>query len=303
VVGREVQAMTIRRRMGIAAALAVTALPVAVGSEAAASTVTAPRSATTLPSGYIRVDSGYMNLPAGFISGGSVTCPATSSGVARRPQSGGAVVSSSSTAVNISDSYPTPNGWIVDVSNASSTATTFDVWAVCAKPKKAYGQYSSAQIANPPGSDVFGSAACPVGTKVLGGGAQSAQANLHETVNSSWPYKSGSTYYWGVYMNNAGTGDLAFYVYAVCSKYSVSKTGYGIIDGTMVSNPAGTQTEAAVSCPTGQAVSGGGIVVTSSQATVNINTTDPYSDTSWDNFENNASGFGDSLLPIAICAS
>jgi hypothetical protein len=295
--------MAFRRRIGVASALAVTAALAVLGSPATAATAASSHPATTLPSGYIRVESGYKNLAAQSLSGGSVTCPVTSSGVALRPQSGGAVVSSSSTAVNINDSYPSSNGWIVDVSNASASASSFDVWVVCAKPKRAYGQYSSALVGSPPGSDVFGSAACPAGTKVLGGGAQSASPDLHQTMNSSWPYKVGSTYYWGVYMNNAGTGDDSFYVLAVCSKYSVSKAGYGIVDGTMVSNPAGTQTEASVTCPSGQAVIGGGIEASSAQPAVNINTTDPYSDTSWDNFENNASVAGDSLLPIAICAS
>src|SRR5690349_14858620 len=52
-----------------------------------------PQSSTAVPGGYKIVSAGF-SVAAGTEASGSVTCPATSGGATRRPQSGGVVITS-----------------------------------------------------------------------------------------------------------------------------------------------------------------------------------------------------------------
>jgi hypothetical protein len=143
-------------------------------------------------------------------------------------------------------------------------------------------------------SQYSGFQACPTGTKILGGGAVA----LGGLINSSYPVSNG----WHADVNGDGSTGAEFAVYAVCSKYSVATTGYGVHAGTTVDNPPGSETFAAAFCPSGQVPLGGGVSSTSSDTSVNINSTWPISG-GWGAYENNASSFDRSITPYVICAA
>jgi hypothetical protein len=76
-------------------------------------------------------------------------------------------------------------------------------------------------IANPANTQNFGSATCPAGEYVTGGGAFGSFGGVTQSVNSSFPFKNPSTVAapnaWGVWMNNADAAAHTFNVYAVCA--------------------------------------------------------------------------------------
>jgi hypothetical protein len=258
----------------------------------------APQIPTVIPSGYKIVRSAWMTSANGLRTFGYVSCPPTSSGVARYPQGGGVVVASFNVLANVSSSYPNGINWQVDVNNASGTDTTFQVYAVCAKPRTNYQAVPSVSITNPAGAQTGGFQKCPTGTKVLGGGAIDGSGDLTTNINSSYPTSNG----WHVDMNNGSATSTHFTVWVVCSSYSATKQNYGVHVGTSVDNPAGVQTLASVACPSGQSSLGGGVYSNSSSTAVNLNSSYPVTG-GWDDFESNASIGDQSITPYVVCAT
>ena len=81
-----------------------------------------------------------------------------------------------------------------------------------------YQLVESAEIANPAGSQDFGSVPCPAGKSVLGGGVYGS-GDIDQSVNGSYPGDPdgvGSTNGWNGYMNNKSATDETFRVYAIC---------------------------------------------------------------------------------------
>lgn len=165
------------------------------------------------------------------------------------------------------------------------------------KPPKAppgYTVVNSGTIDNPAGLQSRGNAVCPSGTVVLGGGGYSNSVATDVNLNSSFP--NGSTE-WSVDMNNAGSIDSSFVVYAVCANQPKK---YSIEDGTSVDNPPGDQTTATVSCPAGTDLLGGGGYSNSIETSVNINMTLPNNE-GWLVNMNNDSGSDAAEMAMAIC--
>jgi hypothetical protein len=298
---------TVRTHRKIAAAFTgavVAALAVGgVGPAATAAHFQSTQAHTPVPAGY-KILTAPFEAGAGNVVEGSVTCPLTTTGVQLRPQSGGVIISSTSLAANINSMYPSANGWIVWVNNASSATTRFDVWAVCAKPKTAYTQTATAALSNPAGTQSHGTAFCPSGTKILGGGASSPNLDVNQNINDSMPFHRGSTYGWTVYMNNAGSANETFSVWAVCSAYSVSHAGYTIVEGATTTDPGGTQTGSHATCPPGDSPLGGGETNSSVSTLASLNADWPLAGSiSWAAFENNGNSSPDTQNAWVICAS
>jgi hypothetical protein len=282
----------------------VTALGLSAVAGAGASTVHAavgkhpPPAALatpTKPTGYKVVISSPFTAAAATQTHGTVTCPLTKKGVQTEPTGGGALVSGTDTALNINSSYPSGAGWAADVNNAGGTDTQFEVIAACSLPTKGY----TAVVSLSPGTagvQSRGTANCPKGTKVLGGGALSDSPATSDNINSSFP--SGNS--WIVDMNNGSGTNTGFSVYVVCSKYP-AKTGYQVVAGSAVDNPSGAQSLALAACPSGTVPLGGGALSGSGSTSVNLNTTYP-SNPSWASYENNTSGNDAALTSYAICA-
>jgi hypothetical protein len=191
---------------------------------------------------------------------------------------------------------PTSSGWRADVNNASGADTTFDVYAVCAKAPRYYQVVESSPIANPAFGEANATAACPVGTKVLGGGAYSESGDTAVDINTTIPQSNA----WRVDMNNGSAFSTAYEVYAVCAH---KPGGYIVQTGSQVAAPAGQQTLANVTCPAPTVPLGGGVYSSSSSTLVNVNTTIPSTPINgWETYVNNASPSAATITASVICA-
>jgi hypothetical protein len=280
---------------------ALTILVLAGGTTAAAKTDTrgAPATATTKPAGYTLVTSGFISVANFSQASGQVTCPRTSSGAIRRPQSGGVFVSSSSLYANVNSSYPDSDGvsWDGYVNNYGGGTTSFEVWAVCAKPHSGYVRAESSGLNNAAGTQSGFTEVCPTGTHILGGGGFLSSPGF-ANINSSYPSGNG----WHVDANNGTTASEGFAVFAICSKYALSTTGYAVHVGSAADNPPLTETAIGLNCPAGQSSLGGGVYSNSTSTSVNLNGTQPTTG-GWESWMNNATSNDAAVTPYVICAS
>jgi hypothetical protein len=165
------------------------------------------------------------------------------------------------------------------------------------KPPKAppgYTVVNSGAVDNPAGRQTRGTATCPTGTVVLGGGVYSSSGDTSINLNSSFP--TGSTG-WSADMNNASSEDASAVVYAVCAQRPKK---YSIVESTEIENPSGEQTEATASCPANTQVLGGGGYSTSAELGVNLNST-LVNLQGWLVEMNNGSVADADAMAIAIC--
>jgi hypothetical protein len=280
--------------LGFCSALAT--MSVAGVTVAAASTISPGAAAAAKPAGYAIVSATF-SLPNGSLVPGSVACP-KKKGVQTVPLSGGAEIGSSSLAANINSSYPSATGWHVDADNLSGAATTFSVYAVCAKKLPGYIQQQSAPVSNPADTQSGDGYMCPNGDVLTGGGALSATASAQVNLNSSWP---SGTKIWFAYMDNASSTGTSFTVFHVCAKLNVSHTHYTEISGPATPNPAGHETNTSAFCGS-LAVIGGGVVSSGIGVSTTINTTFPFTG-GWGGNENNSSTSSAFVTAFALCAS
>jgi hypothetical protein len=244
--------------------------------------------------GYVIVDSGALMAPDAAQSSGQVNCPAGT-----KPLGGGVLISSSSLLANVNGSYPIAtggSGWGAFVNNNSGSATTFHVYAVCAMKPAGY-KVAHAAVTNPPASQTKAVATCPAGSKVLGGGGISSSTSVSANLNTTIPASPKS---WRADANNPTGSSQVVTAYAVCGK---NVTGWKMVTGSSVSNPAGTETHSVADCPGGRAVLGGGVYSSSFDLNVNINSSYPVSTIEWSGFENNNSGTAATTATYVICAT
>jgi hypothetical protein len=146
------------------------------------------------------------------------------------------------------------------------------------------------------GTQTRGIASCPALTVIWGGGVFIDSSELGANVNSSFP--SGNS--WIGDVNNAGGSDTTFTVYAICAKQP--RNGYSVQAAT-VTNSAGTQNTAQVTCPGTSKILGGGGFSSSKSTLVNINSTIPVGKKSWRVDMNNATAFDTSVTAYAVCGA
>jgi hypothetical protein len=271
-----------------AAKAPVTGTPAAAPAAGKAAPAASPALAAGAPRGYVIVTSGFLTANTGTQTRGTVTCP-----VGKVPFGGGAFVSSSSTAANINSSIPSANGWLADINNASGFATTFDVYAICAKAPLSYQVVVSPAPTNPAFSQTTASVACPIGTTVLGGGGYSFSGSTAVNINTTLPAGNG----WRTDMNNGTASDTALETYAICGH---KPRGYVVVAAPAVSNPPG-ETLATVACPAPTVPLSGGGFSFSGNTLVNMNSTLPISG-GWEVYENNATTGTTSIEAYVICA-
>lgn len=285
--------------LGLGSALTILVLAGGTTAAAKTSTLGAPGASTAKPAGYKLVNSGFITVANNAQVFGRATCPRMTTGAIRRPQSGGVFFTSSSLFANVNSSYPDADGvsWDAYVNNDSGVSSSFEVWAVCARPRTGYTRVETAGLINPNGSQNSFTQVCPTGKKVLGGGAYLTSAG-YANINSSYPSGNG----WHVDANNGSGFDETFDVFAICSSYPVSTTHYGVHVGSFVDNPPSTETPVTLNCPTGQSSLGGGVFSNSTSTSVNINGTQPVTG-GWVSWMNNATSNDQSILPYVICAT
>ncbi len=249
------------------------------------------------PAGYAVVSSGP--LPAGYGSQdlGLVSCP-----VNTVVYGGGVLLASDSLDANVNSSWPSSNGWSAYVNNASTTSTSFTVYAVCGAAPPDYAVIEGNALDNPPHSQTIATATCPKGTDVLGGGGLSNTESLEANLSSSLPaatmrpLRKG----WFVIMNNAGSDDAKVTPWAICGK----PKGYSIQVGTQVAAPAGSESLATATCPGATVPFGGGVLSNSLSVNTDINSTfpDPDAVAGWGVDENNGDMNPQSIQAYAVCA-
>jgi hypothetical protein len=245
-------------------------------------------STDSVPPGYTQVHSGLLPAADQAQTRGSATCPAGTV-----PLGGGVFVLSQSTLANVNSSFPTANGWIADVNNASGAATSFEVSVICGLQPKHYSIVQSDQVLNPAASHTTGAATCPIGSKPLGGGALSNSSSTFVNLNSTFP--KGSS--WRVAENNSTTTDKSFSVFAVCGKLA----GYQVLQGLDLPTPGGAQSLVSVTCPDSQLAISGGALSSSSSIGVNLNGS-TIDGRNWNSWINNSTAVNATARPIVVCA-
>ena len=250
------------------------------------------------PAGYVTVHSALVSAPNGLQTHGVVVCPA-----GKVVLGGGVDVQSSSVDANVNGTYPEgTTAWGADVNNASGATISFRVWAVCGKQNAAYKVVESPfAIDVPPHSDTPFSVSCPIGTKVLGGGAATDSSSTDVNLNSSYPTHkklgTGTQFTWNVDVNNATASDWFVTPVAVCG----TSRGYRVVTGPKVNMIAGGKTTAHVTCPSPTRPLSGGLLAHSGNVGVNLNGSFP-STTAWRVAENDALLLSATFTPYAVCA-
>jgi hypothetical protein len=157
---------------------------------------------------YQIVESSPFANPADTQSSGSVTCPGRTV-----PLGGGALSQSGSVAVNMNTTIPFGRGWRTDMNNNTTPATTFEVFAVCARQPRNYTVVTGTPVTNPGFTQTLATATCPAPTVPLGGGAFSGSSSPAVDLNTTFP--SGNN--WDVYEDNTAIGSTSLTAYAVCA--------------------------------------------------------------------------------------
>jgi hypothetical protein len=241
------------------------------------------------PKLYTVVTDGPLTAPTSNQTDASVSCPAGTV-----VWGGGASVPGSSVAVNIAASFPTDNGWYVEVNNISGASASFSVSAVCAQRPRKYTIWESAEYDTPPQSQSSGAQACPGNATVLGGGVASTAGSFVTDINSTMPAGNG----WAAYMSSTATRPTSFNVYAICGK---APLGYGVVTGPAASTPPFSRSETSVSCPGKARPLSGGVLSGSRSPSVTLNSSMPTAH-GWSVWQDNAGGVSAPFTAYAICA-
>lgn len=288
--------MSLGNRMVLYAGLACTVLGLAPAMTAAAGTrAPAVRAAADAPPGYVIKTVSHISLPSNTTGTRRITCPK-----GKVVLSGGAYVASPSVMTGINSSYPrSKRTWVVFANNFSGAATTFNVYAVCAKEPAGYAQLESSPVFNAPGQQTSGTMNCGSGDVLLGGGVITNNLTTSVAMTSSYPATSAS---WTAAVSNFSGSADGFAVVVICAQ---PLTHYAI-PSTSASDPAGVQKGIIQDCTRPAVVLGGGNQ--SSNTTnlrISIKTTQPFpaSGTSWKSGENNDTGSATTLTSYAICAT
>lgn len=158
---------------------------------------------------------------------------------------------------------------------------------------KRYVVVNSGALSASTGTQTRGTATCPAGAVIWGGGVFVSSISLAANINSSFP--SGNA--WLGDVNNASGSSTTFNVYAICAKQP--RTGYSVRTASF-SNPVGAQTTGSVTCPAHSKPLGGGGFSSSGNTSVNINSDLPLGN-GWRVDMNNASTTAASLTTYVIC--
>jgi hypothetical protein len=247
-------------------------------------------------SGYEVVESGWLSDWAGVQTHDEVVCPAN-----KLPLGGGAQLLSTSVDQNLAGSYPTTQGWAVDVNNTTMTDGQFDIYAVCGNPE-GYKVIDYHSIAWPPGTPEVGGGGdegCTKGTKVLAGGARADTTDLNVRIRDSFPLFQNEGNWppgkWDFKTDNIGTQTVDLDEFLICAKV---KHTYQVVKGQTSIDRAGTREQLNVYCPTGTRPLGGGVEVDAGVGPT-LNSTFPWP-TGWAGIEANPSSedvnFSDSVV-------
>ncbi len=245
--------------------------------------------------GYQVVESGTLTDWAGIQTHDEIVCP-----TGKVPIGGGAQLFSSALGENLASSYPTTQGWAVDVNNATTTDGLYDLYAVCANPQ-GYFVYGYGPFISHAGHGGAADDGCGRNMKVLGGGSRTHTTDVNVSLQQSYPLPEGLANWapglWQIEMTNPTAQDLSFDEFVICGKI---KHTYQVVQGTSSVDRAGTREQINVYCPTGTRPLGGGVQASSIDTGVTINSSFPWP-TGWSGIENNTSTEDATFSSSVVC--
>jgi hypothetical protein len=193
--------------------------------------------------GYTQVISPTFLAPPGMQTEGTVSCP---SGTV--PLGGGTGIHPVGTGAHITSSFPSPNGWVTEVSTGLADVV-FNVQVVCARQPKQYAVVTNSGTVRS-GAQTGVDAACPVGTRPLGGGVQSTAGDATANLAASIP----TNHDWLVSENNGSSAAIQVTSYAICGRVR----GSTLVAGAPTQLRGQETTLVSASCPAGTMPLGGG---------------------------------------------
>lgn len=212
------------------------------------------------------------------------------------PFGGGVFTGVSNLLLNVNDSFPSGNGWVGDVNNASGETTNASAVVMCGHKPTNYKVVKAKAVKNPSGRHTVATASCPSGSKPIGGGAAATSSDLFTNMASTFPQGKA----WRVDENNASAGGDMVTPFAICGQVP----GYHVVVGPAGNLTAQTEVLTTADCPSGLIAIGGGAFASTSSVGVNINETGPgESDNEWISFINNDSGVNFTGSSVAVCAA
>jgi hypothetical protein len=287
----------------------VTVLAMAAGAQAAAATdppAPSPGAVAGRPvAGYDAASGGAKDYEVVESGGRSdwpeaqthdeVVCPVG------KPISGGAQIFSSGLGENLASSYPTTQGWAVDVNNTTTVPGVFDIYAVCANPRD-YKVIGYNDFDRQPGATAGGDHGCTKGTKLLGGGVRANTTDTNVSIRESEPlpqdFANWAPGMWLSLVANGSSQYLDVDSFLICGEV---KHTYQVIKGTTSVDRAGTREQLNVYCPTGTRPLGGGVDVdTHAGLGVTLNSTFPWP-TGWSTIENNTTTEDATFTDSVVC--
>src|SRR4051812_35068322 len=262
----------------------------------------APASAAPMPAGYTVAFSTQVTAADGTHTRAVAHCPKGTV-----PFGGGAFAFAPGLTAGLASSFPTANGWAVEMNNASGDTIFYDSAVTCGRKPAHYSVVTSRPVPNPVGRRTTAVVSCPKVAKPLGGGGQSASKGLFANLGATGPVKSG----WRVEESNATASAPTVKVFVICG----SVAGYRQVTGPAVNLPANTQSHVAASCPLRGAQLSGGVAEMTNSVGGNVNSTGPVNTPvmtqptdgtvffpQWSALVNNATGVDVTATPFAVCA-
>ncbi len=253
---------------------------------------TAPAAlAATAPPGYADVELYQTAAPGGFVVPLQVSCP-TGTVV----WGGGAGDLTPIIGETLAGSFAYGStAWFGQYNNSSTLSRTFQADALCANRPKGYAQKHKT-VDNPSGTLTAASVACPAGTVVLGGGAQTTADAPGSFIENTWPKTK--TAFAASNLNLTGN-DEKLTVVAVCAKQPAGYTrATQVVSAT---GAGGYYTEAR--CPAGTSIIGGGVHITPIAQGVTIGASTNRGTAAWEGRVIVTSPATLTITTKAICAS
>jgi hypothetical protein len=224
--------------------------------------------------------------PPGQQTQGTVSCPAGTV-----PLGGGTGIHPAGTGAHITASFPSPNGWVTEVSTGLADVV-FDALVVCAQQPRQYAVVSSSGNVRS-GVQATVEATCPVGSRPLGGGVQTTASDATAHLAASLPTNHG----WLVSEDNGSSAPIQVTTYAICGRAS----GYALVTGAPTQLRGKETTLVSASCPTGTLPLGGGASSTDPTLAAALDETGPE-DGAWLGVFVNSAGRSFQGTARVVCA-
>jgi len=185
------------------------------------------------------------------------------------------------------------NGWRVYAKNNSASDQLLNAYAICLSNTTGSTAQQLNQVTASAGGIGHAVAACPAGSVVTGGGYASNPDSL-------WVYNSSMTgNSWQVYAKNTSGANQLLNAYAICLSGTTGTTSQV---GDQISIAGNASDGAAVACPSGSLVTGGGFALGNNLVIYNSSMS-PVDSTKWNAYARNTAASSQLMNIYAACLS